>query len=337
MNLKISSYYYKHLLRRLAVTNKKRVKVPVIANVMGLSLNLDDFNQLAKACSDVEKDPLFVLKTAAKSLPPGHGVLGLLVQSCNTLGEACAYGYKFQHLTRNGLHSALNYKDGIVTSSIDMGNYDLQEVAFLVEYCQASLYAIANYLVDGAQPIKIKEIHFMHKALAPVSEYKKILATENVLFSQPENKIVFDREIMDFSIERADSGAKQALLREAKIQLQSLSTTESCEEKLRRLLIEQLVDQSVFKSLTLAESAIALNMSESTLKRRLVEEDTSYQLILDSVREDQAKNYLEKNTLTIQQISESLGFSNRSAFARSFRNWTGVSPLQYRQSSLTSH
>ena len=88
MTLKISSYYYKHLLKRLAVTHKKRVKIPMIANIIGLSLNLDDFNQLAIRCCEVEKDPLFVLRTAAKSLPPGHGVLGLLVQSCNTLGEA---------------------------------------------------------------------------------------------------------------------------------------------------------------------------------------------------------------------------------------------------------
>ena len=211
-----------------------------------------------------------------------------------------------------------------------MKNYDSQDTALLVEYCQASLYAIANYLVDESKPVKIKEIHFMHQALAPISEYKKILTTENVLFSQPENKIVFDRKIMDFPIERADSGAKQALLREAKTQLQSLSISESCEAKLRRLLVEQLV----FKPLTLAESAMALNMSESTFKRRLLEEDTSYQVILDNVREDQAKYYLEQKAMSIQQISESLGFSNRSAFARSFRSWTGLSPLQYRQSNL---
>ena len=77
---------------------------------------------------------------------------------------------------------------------------------------------------------------------------------------------------------------------------------------------------------------MALKVSESTLKRRLLEEGSSYQLVLDGVREDQARQLLQQTSLSIQQISESLGFSNRSAFARSFRNWTGLSPLQYRQS-----
>tara|TARA_R110001583_G_scaffold176114_5_gene330834 strand:+ start:886 stop:1887 length:1002 start_codon:yes stop_codon:yes gene_type:complete len=333
MNLKISSYYYKHLLKRLSGGHQKSVKLPVIANWIGLSIKLDDFNQLALTCSDIEQDPLFVLRTAANSLPSGHGILGLLLQSCSTLGEACVYGYKLQSLTRNGLHSALSYQAGTVTSTLDIEHYDPQRTALLVEYCQASLYAIANNLVDWAKPIKIKEIHFMHKALGPLSEYRKILDTEKVLFSQAENKIIFAREIMDYSIDRADAGAKQVLLQEAKSQLQSINLSENFESKLRKLFF----DKDVFNVLTLTDCAIALNVSDATLKRRLGAEGFSYQTILDNVRENQAKQYLESSTMSIQQISEALGFSNRSAFARSFRSWTGSSPLQYRQSSLMAN
>jgi AraC-like DNA-binding protein len=330
MNLKISSYYYKHLLKRLAVANKKKVKVPAIANFIGLPINLSDFNHLALSCSQVEQDPLYVLRTAAKSLPPGHGILGLLVQSCNTLGEACAYGYKFQHLTRNGLHSVLNYDEGIVTSTIEMDVSDPQSSALLVEYCQASLYSIANYLVEWSQPIRIKEIHFMHKALGPVSEYKKILDTETVLFSQSENKIVFSREIMDYPIERSDSGAKQALLLEAKLQLQSMNAGESFEKRVRDVLL----DQNVFNNKTQVECAQLLKMSESTLKRRLLEEGVSYKSLLDEVREHYARQFLADDSLSIQDVSGMLDFSNQSAFARAFRNRTGLSPLQYRQSII---
>jgi AraC-like DNA-binding protein len=332
MNLKISSYYHKHLLQRLTVANKKRVKATAnlssIASIMGLTVNLADFNQIAKSCCEVEKDPLFVIRTAAKTLPPGHGILGLLVQSCNTLGEACAYGYKFQHLSRSGLHSELQYQRGIVASKIELEGFDPQEAALLVEYCQASLFAIANFLVEWSKPIEIQEVHFMHKALGPISEYKKILNTDVVLFSQAENKIVFSREVMDYPIERADPGSKEVLLLEAKTQLQSISAAEPFVAKVRRLLM----DQEVFKSLTLADCAMGLNVSDSTLKRRLLEEGTTYQSITDSVREDQARQLLQHTSSSVQHISEALGFSNRSAFARSFRNWTGLSPLQYRQS-----
>ncbi len=73
MTIKISPYYYKHLLKYLAIANQKKVKILALANYIGLSIKLDDFNQLAKRCSEAEKDQLFVLRTAAKSLPPGHG------------------------------------------------------------------------------------------------------------------------------------------------------------------------------------------------------------------------------------------------------------------------
>jgi AraC-like DNA-binding protein len=328
MTIKISSYYYKHLLNRIAVDNKKQVKAPKIASFIGLSIKLNEFIQLAESCALVEKDPLFPIRTAAKSLPPGHGILGLLVQSCNTLGEACAYGYKFQHLTRSGLHSQLSYEKGTVTSYIDIGSHDPESISALIEYCQGSLFAIANYLVDWSQPIKIKEIHFMHSSRAPISEYKKILETDNILFSQAENKIVFSREIMDYPIERSDPGAKQALLQEAKSQLHSLKGAESVEDRLRGLLLEQ----NMFNNKSQLECAQLLKMSESTLKRRLQEEGTSYKSILDEVREYFAKRFLANAALSIQSISEMLEFSNRSAFARSFRNWTGLSPLQYRQS-----
>lgn len=334
MNLKISSYYYKHLLKRLTAANKKAVtesvKLSKIANTLGLSVSLDVFNDLALSCSEIEQDPLFVLRTAAKSLPPGHGVLGLLVQSCNTLGEACTYGYKYQHLTRNGLHSSLSYEDGIVSSRIDTDHHDPQSIGMLVEYCQASLYAIANYLVDSSTPIQIKEIHFMHPPQGPISEYKKILETDNVLFSQNENKIIFAREIMDYPIERSDSGAMQALLQEAKTQLNSLNSAESFENRVRSLLL----DQNTFNNKTQVRCAQLLKMSESTLKRRLLEEGVSYKSILDDVRVHYARQLLADASLSIQSISEMLDFSNRSAFARSFRNSTGLSPLQYRQSII---
>lgn len=332
MNFKISSYYHKHLIQRLTIANQKQVKalanLSSVTSLLGLALDFDDFDYIAASCCEVEKDPLFVIRTAAKTLPPGHGILGLLVQSCNTLGEACNYGYKFQHLSRNGLHSQLSYQQGTVVSKIDMGSLDPQKVALLVEYCQASLFAIANYLVEWSRPVEIQEIHFMHKALAPLSEYKKILNTDEILFSQAENKIVFSREIMDYPIERADPGAKEVLLQEAKTQMQTISAGEAFVPKVRRLLR----DQAIFKPLILSDCAMALKVSESTLKRRLLEEGSSYQLVLDGVREDQARQLLQQTSLSIQQISESLGFSNRSAFARSFRNWTGLSPLQYRQS-----
>jgi AraC-like DNA-binding protein len=73
-----------------------------------------------------------------------------------------------------------------------------------------------------------------------------------------------------------------------------------------------------------------LNMSARTLRRRLDKEGTSYQRIKDAVRRDVAIDLLGNPTLTISDVADLIGFSDPSAFHRSFKRWTGVSPGKYR-------
>ena len=82
---------------------------------------------------------------------------------------------------------------------------------------------------------------------------------------------------------------------------------------------------------TLQTAAAHLRTSPRTLKRRLQEEGTTFQDLLDSVRCDLAKRYLEEPRLALGEVSFLLGFSEPSAFHRAFKRWTGKTPLAYRQ------
>ena len=59
------------------------------------------------------------------------------------------------------------------------------------------------------------------------------------------------------------------------------------------------------------------------LRRRLVEENTSYQQLLDRTRQDLAQQYLQHTTLTPKEIGYLLGYSSVSNFRRAFKSWTG--------------
>ncbi len=84
------------------------------------------------------------------------------------------------------------------------------------------------------------------------------------------------------------------------------------------------------------EIAARLNMSASTLRRRLIEENTSYQRIKDERRRTLAIEYLHRKNLKIHDISEMLGFAETSSFVRSFRKWMGMTPKAYRDSDSAS-
>lgn len=77
--------------------------------------------------------------------------------------------------------------------------------------------------------------------------------------------------------------------------------------------------------------ALALGMSRSTLQRRLRDEGTTYQLALDATRRDIAIRYLTKTTLGADDIAGVLAYRDPNSFSRSFRRWTGRSPLAFRQ------
>lgn len=87
---------------------------------------------------------------------------------------------------------------------------------------------------------------------------------------------------------------------------------------------------------TLEAMAAQLHMSPSNLRRRLQQENTSYQEIKDRTRHDIACRYLREGQLKIHEIAAMLGFNEPSSFIRSFRNWSGLTPTQFQAQSPTA-
>ena len=75
----------------------------------------------------------------------------------------------------------------------------------------------------------------------------------------------------------------------------------------------------------------ALSISARTLRRRLQGEGTSYQRVLDDVRCNLAKHYLQDTRMTGDDIALALGFSDSANFRHAFRKWSGSSPSGYRR------
>lgn len=83
-----------------------------------------------------------------------------------------------------------------------------------------------------------------------------------------------------------------------------------------------------------AQVADSLSMSSRTLHRKLQSLGTTYQELLDSVRQELAIQYLAQANISTTEISFLLGYSNSNSFARAFRQWTGRSPREYRTTEL---
>jgi AraC-like DNA-binding protein len=77
--------------------------------------------------------------------------------------------------------------------------------------------------------------------------------------------------------------------------------------------------------------ARALGTSERTLHRRLVDEGTSFQRLVDETRRELAENYLARSDLSLAAIAYTLGFGDQGSFFRAAQRWLSMTPTQYRQ------
>ncbi len=138
----------------------------------------------------------------------------------------------------------------------------------------------------------------------------------------------------------------------AQLQRRVVHTTESLREFLDNTIYQLiLIDRepastsAAIKSLisidlptglpSFTEVARQLHMSESSLRRRLQHEETTYQQLKDEVRCQVAIDKLLHENSKVAELSDFLGFTEPSSFVRSFKNWTGETPRSYRDKILT--
>ena len=80
--------------------------------------------------------------------------------------------------------------------------------------------------------------------------------------------------------------------------------------------------------------AALLNVSARTLHRQLKEEGASLQQLKDEVRLERASQLLHRTDKPLKQVAAAVGFRNEKSFGRAFRQWTGVTPTEFRSRGL---
>lgn len=96
-------------------------------------------------------------------------------------------------------------------------------------------------------------------------------------------------------------------------------------------VVEILVERIGTQPLGIDHIAETLNLSKRTLQRRLQQQDLCFADIRDQVRFHFAIEYLIRGQDSIDSISSSLDFSDRTSFTNAFKRWTGLSPSTFRK------
>jgi AraC-like DNA-binding protein len=167
---------------------------------------------------------------------------------------------------------------------------------------------------------------------APIvhQDYRDSLArTVNgpVYFDAGENTCSFDRSLLDRRVVHTPESLAD-FLQNAVYHLMAMDSVPASTSA----AIKSLVSIDLPNGMpSFADVAAMLYMSESSLRRRLQAEETSYQAIKDEVRCQVAVNKLLNEDARVTDLAEYLGFTEPSSFVRSFKSWTGYTPNAYKQ------
>jgi AraC-like DNA-binding protein len=141
-----------------------------------------------------------------------------------------------------------------------------------------------------------------------------------------EATLVFDAADAAAPFLTANAGMWAFFEPELRRRLTELDAAAPMVERTRSALLELLPSGRV----SVHAVARKLGTSARTLQRRLQDEGTAFQRVLDDTRGDLARHYLGATGMTSAEISFLLGFEDPNSFVRAFRDWTGLPPEQFR-------
>ena len=107
----------------------------------------------------------------------------------------------------------------------------------------------------------------------------------------------------------------------------ALEENEGLSGNVRRLLAPRMAGGDT----RIEAIARELATSARTLQRRLADDGTSYQELLDETRRDAAERFLADSSLSVGEVGHLLGYSEPAAFHRAFKRWRGTTPLDFRR------
>lgn len=148
-----------------------------------------------------------------------------------------------------------------------------------------------------------------------------------VSFDARETRCYFPRRMLDLPLPHADPEMAVAQETLAQRRMRKVLKHDRVDE-VRRVIAAQLESEPC----SLKGVAARLGRSPRSLRKELLDAETSFNQILTEERQSLAKRLLAKTTEPVEMIARLTGFSERSAFFRAFKKWTGMTPTEYRNS-----
>lgn len=252
------------------------------------------------------------------------GAVGLMSLAASTVAESLEIGRRNYDLTYMHLNWLTRVGKGSVIHNFVCNEPPGPLRVFLLERAMATLQHHAE--IQIGEECRPTRVWLDYPDPGYRDEYEKIFG-DVVEFDQASAEIRYPKKFLDTSIKTRDPEVQKSLVALCEDLKDRIASESSFVGDLRFVINEE---PGVF--LKISEAARKIGMSPRNLSRKIAQEGTTYQDIVDDLRREVAINQLRNSDLSIQEIADNCGFGRPQNFANAFRRWTGQTPSEYRNS-----
>ena len=284
-------------------------------------IQFSSVNEVLAKLIETSEDPCVGLKITEFWHPSYMHALGYAWLVSSSLREALNRFVRYSRIVSDagGFKTQEDSEHFSLIFNTEFSNLHLPEaidatMAMVVHMCRLNCG-------NDFKPLSVNFVHPEPECSEHFFEYFK----SEVHFDKTRNSILFSVEDIDKQL--PGSNPHLASLNEKVITKYLLSIDK--DDIINRV---KVCITDMLQSGNVASDAVAkdLGLSERSLQRRLKEEGTTFLTLKDEVRKNLSLDYIRNTNIEIAEIAFLLGYSEHSAFSRSFKRMTGMSPGEAR-------
>ena len=254
-------------------------------------------------------------------VPGSFTLMGHAVRDAETFDVALRRAIRFLAVVIGDPCGDLEIRDGRCT--ITLNEADGPRSAFAYRTYFLILHGLNCWLVR--ERIPILHIQFPCREPASGNDYDDFFG-KPVVFGAKTAALSFHAKYLKRRVKRTEKELKVFLRTTPETFLRGYRPVLS----LKRHILDFCREKDLSKMPTTEEIAVELGLSKSTLHRRLRDEGQSIRGIKEEIRRSRAAYLLKTTSMAINDVAQTVGYAEPSAFHRAFRKWYSTTPSKMR-------
>lgn len=259
------------------------------------------------------------------------GVIGFVMMNSPSLLVAIEKLVTYQRMIGDSMGLSIRYRGNEIFIEVDVWCNWKEELKYTEDLVTAAVHSwILNNSINQVLPFKIG---IRSKKDSNDNTHEAHFSPTRLDYGVAKTFLAYYKSDLDKPLMCANPELYHSFNLQAQKSLTQYESLDTVSGRIKKILAQNMNGNT----LSLEQVAKELAMSTRTLQAKLKEESTTYQSLLDTVRADFSKHYIKNKLASFADIAFLLGYSEVSAFSRSFKKWTGISPSQFQSNQLQRH